>query len=110
MAADASLDSAIKIAGAMVGAGLALGRGAVGASIGDGLAGSQTIAGIARQPEGPGTSDDDHVPHRGSVRGRLLHQPGLRRPLRLLPGQVATVVARSARPEGGHPRPGPAVG
>jgi F-type H+-transporting ATPase subunit c len=48
MAADASLDSAIKIAGAMVGAGLALGGGAVGASIGDGLAGSQTIAGIAQ--------------------------------------------------------------
>ena len=54
MAADASLDSAIKIAGAMVGAGLALGGGAVGASIGDGLAGSQTIAGIARQPEAQG--------------------------------------------------------
>lgn len=42
---------AVKLAGAMVGAGLALGGGAVGASIGDGLAGSQTIAGIARQPE-----------------------------------------------------------
>jgi F-type H+-transporting ATPase subunit c len=54
MAADASLDSAIKIAGAMIGAGLALGGGAVGASIGDGLAGSQTIAGIARQPEAQG--------------------------------------------------------
>ena len=30
---------------------LALGGGAIGAAIGDGLAGSQTIAGIARQPE-----------------------------------------------------------
>jgi len=28
-----------------------LGGGAVGAAIGDGLAGSQTIAGVARQPE-----------------------------------------------------------
>jgi F-type H+-transporting ATPase subunit c len=42
---------AVKLAGAMVGGGLALGGGAVGAAIGDGLAGSQTIAGVARQPE-----------------------------------------------------------
>ena len=41
----------VQLAGAMVGGGLALGGGAVGAAIGDGLAGSQTIAGIARQPE-----------------------------------------------------------
>jgi len=52
--ADASMVSAVKIAGAMVGAGLALGGGAVGAAIGDGLAGSQTIAGVARQPEAQG--------------------------------------------------------
>lgn len=45
---------AIELAGAMVGAGLALGGGAVGAAIGDGLAGSQTIAGVARQPEAQG--------------------------------------------------------
>ena len=42
---------AIQLAGAMVGGGLALGGGAVGAAIGDGLAGSATIAGISRQPE-----------------------------------------------------------
>ena len=42
---------AIQLAGAMIGGGLALGGGAIGAAIGDGLAGSQTIAGIARQPE-----------------------------------------------------------
>ena len=41
----------IILAGAMIGGGLALGGGAIGAAIGDGLAGSQTIAGIARQPE-----------------------------------------------------------
>jgi len=41
----------IELAGAFIGGGLALGGGAVGAAIGDGLAGSQTIAGIARQPE-----------------------------------------------------------
>ena len=46
--------SAIKTAGGLIGAGLALGGGAVGASIGDGLAGSQTIAGVARQPEAQG--------------------------------------------------------
>ena len=45
---------AIELAGAMVGGGLALGGGAVGAAIGDGLAGSQTIAGVARQPEAQG--------------------------------------------------------
>ena len=49
-----NLDSAIKIAGAMIGGGLALGGGAIGAAIGDGLAGSQTIAGVARQPEAQG--------------------------------------------------------
>jgi F-type H+-transporting ATPase subunit c len=42
---------AVRISGAMIGGGLALGGGAVGAAIGDGLAGSQTIAGVARQPE-----------------------------------------------------------
>ena len=40
-----------KLAGAFIGGGLALGGGAVGAAVGDGFAGSQTIAGIARQPE-----------------------------------------------------------
>ena len=40
----------------MIGGGLALGGGAVGAAIGDGLAGSQTIAGVARQPEAQGGS------------------------------------------------------
>jgi F-type H+-transporting ATPase subunit c len=42
---------AIELAGAFIGGGLALGGGAIGAAVGDGLAGSQTIAGIARQPE-----------------------------------------------------------
>jgi len=52
MATDAAnLDSAIKTAGAFVGSGLALAGGAIGAAVGDGLAGAQTIAGVARQPE-----------------------------------------------------------
>jgi F-type H+-transporting ATPase subunit c len=51
MAVDSNLDSAIKTAGAFVGGGLALGGGAIGAAIGDGLAGSATISGVARQPE-----------------------------------------------------------
>ena len=42
---------AIRTMGALIGGGLALGGGAIGAAIGDGLAGSQTIAAIARQPE-----------------------------------------------------------
>jgi F-type H+-transporting ATPase subunit c len=45
------LNQAIELAGALVGGGLALGGGAIGAAVGDGLAGSQTIAGVARQPE-----------------------------------------------------------
>jgi F-type H+-transporting ATPase subunit c len=54
MADPVNYTSAIKTAGGLIGAGLALGGGAVGASIGDGLAGSQTIAGVARQPEAQG--------------------------------------------------------
>ena len=44
-------EGAVRVAGALVGGGLALGGGAIGAAVGDGLAGSQTIAAIARQPE-----------------------------------------------------------
>ncbi|MGH9291761.1 MAG: F0F1 ATP synthase subunit C [Acidimicrobiales bacterium] len=47
-------DIAISSAGAFIGGGLALGGGAIGAAIGDGLAGNATIAGIARQPEAQG--------------------------------------------------------
>ncbi|HEX3791282.1 MAG TPA: ATP F0F1 synthase subunit C [Pseudonocardiaceae bacterium] len=45
---------AIETAGAYIGGGLILGGGAAGASIGDGLAGSQLVAGVARQPEAQG--------------------------------------------------------
>ena len=47
-------DTAIQTAGAFVGGGLALGGGAIGAAVGDGLAGSSTIQGVARQPEAQG--------------------------------------------------------
>jgi len=49
-----NLNQAVSIAGAFIGGGLALGGGAIGAAIGDGLAGSATIAGVARQPEAQG--------------------------------------------------------
>jgi len=55
-AAASTHDIAISSAGAFIGGGLALGGGAIGAAIGDGLAGSQTIAGIARQPEAQSAS------------------------------------------------------
>jgi len=45
---------AIAVAGALIGAGLALGGGAIGAAIGDGLGGSATIQGVSRQPEAQG--------------------------------------------------------
>ncbi len=53
MAADETA-TAIKLAGAFIGGGLALGGGAIGAAVGDGLAGSATISGVARQPEARG--------------------------------------------------------
>ena len=46
--------SEIKAAGAFIGGGLALAGGAIGAAIGDGLAGAATIQGVARQPEARG--------------------------------------------------------
>ncbi|HET9142201.1 ATP synthase F0 subunit C [Actinophytocola sp.] len=40
--------------GAFVGGGVAIGVAAAGAAIGDGVVGSQLVAGIARQPEAQG--------------------------------------------------------
>jgi F-type H+-transporting ATPase subunit c len=54
VAQGAELGDAIATAGAYIGGGLALAGGAAGASIGDGLAGSQLVAGVARQPEAQG--------------------------------------------------------
>ena len=50
----ATTEKAIELAGGFVGGGLALGGGAIGAAVGAGLAGSQLIAGVARQPEAQG--------------------------------------------------------
>lgn len=47
-------NSSVTLAGAFIGGGLALGGGAIGAGIGDGLAGSSYIQGVARQPEAQG--------------------------------------------------------
>ena len=43
-----------ELAGGLIGGGLALGGGAIGAAIGDGLAGNSLIQGVARQPEAQG--------------------------------------------------------
>lgn len=48
------LNVSIKTAGAFIGGGLALAGGAIGAAVGDGLAGGATINGVARQPEAQG--------------------------------------------------------
>lgn len=40
--------------GALIGGGLILGGGAIGAAIGDGVAGHALISGVARQPEAQG--------------------------------------------------------
>jgi len=47
----ATTSEAIELAGGLIGGGLALGGGAIGAAVGDGLAGSALISGISRQPE-----------------------------------------------------------
>ena len=47
-------DEAVQLAGAFVGGGIALAGGAIGAGVGDGLAGSSYIQGVARQPEARG--------------------------------------------------------
>lgn len=49
------MEHAIMVAGAMVGAGLAIGLGAVGAGIGNGVVTSKFVEGVARQPEAKGT-------------------------------------------------------
>ena len=41
-------------AGALIGGGLIMAGGAIGAGIGDGIAGSSLIQGVARQPEAQG--------------------------------------------------------
>jgi F-type H+-transporting ATPase subunit c len=44
----------LQVMGGLIGGGLALGGGAVGAGIGDGIAGNSLIQGVARQPEAQG--------------------------------------------------------
>jgi F-type H+-transporting ATPase subunit c len=51
MAADPELVRAIITAGALAGGGMMMAGGAIGAGIGDGMAGAQLVAGVARQPE-----------------------------------------------------------
>ena len=49
------MEHAIMVAGAFIGAGLAIGLGAVGAGIGDGSVTAKAVECIARQPEAKGT-------------------------------------------------------
>ena len=49
------MEHAIMVAGVFIGAGLAIGLGAVGAGIGNGLVTSRFVEGVARQPEAKGT-------------------------------------------------------
>lgn len=44
----------LKVVGGLIGGGLALGGGAIGAGIGDGIAGASLIQGVSRQPEAQG--------------------------------------------------------
>ena len=47
-------EGSVELAGAFIGGGIALAGGAIGAGVGDGLAGSSYIQGVARQPEAQG--------------------------------------------------------
>ena len=49
------MEHVIMVAGAFIGAGLAIGLGAVGAGIGDGSVTAKAVEGIARQPEAKNT-------------------------------------------------------
>jgi F-type H+-transporting ATPase subunit c len=49
------MEHAIMVAGAFIGAGLAIGLGAVGAGIGNGSVTAKAVEGIARQPEAKNT-------------------------------------------------------
>ncbi len=49
------MEHAIMVAGAFIGAGLAVGLGAVGAGIGDGVVTAKAVEGMARQPEAKGS-------------------------------------------------------
>ena len=49
------MEHASMVAGAFIGAGLAIGLGAVGAGIGDGSVTAKAVEGIARQPEAKNT-------------------------------------------------------
>lgn len=51
MAADPEIVKAIITAGGLLGGGVMMAGGAIGAGIGDGMAGAQLVAGVARQPE-----------------------------------------------------------
>ena len=81
-------DSAVKTAGAFIGGGMALAGGAIGAGVGDGLAGSSYIQGVARQPEAQGRLQTIFFLTVGLVRGDVLHQPGVHGAVRLRPRQV----------------------
>jgi F-type H+-transporting ATPase subunit c len=54
LAQEAAADPGLLTGLAMVGGGIALAGGAIGAAIGDGLAGAAVINGVARQPEAAG--------------------------------------------------------
>lgn len=61
----------------MVGGGVALGGGVIGAAIGDGLAGSAVIQGVARQPEAAGRLNSAMFLIIGLVEGMYYLVPSL---------------------------------
>ena len=83
---------------AMVGGGIAIGGGALGAAVGDGLVGASMIQGVARQPEAAGRLNTTMFLIIGLCRGHVLHQPGVhgavrvrhRRPVEIRPADDRT--------------------
>jgi len=77
-------DEAVKLAGAFVGGGIALAGGAIGAGVGDGLAGASYIQGVARQPEAQG-------------RGDVLHQPRVHGDVRVRPQRLSLLAPGTSK-------------
>ena len=85
-----ALTGNVEVAGGLVGGGLALGGGAIGAAIGDGLAGASLIQGVARQPEAQSQLQTLFFLTVGLVEADVLHQPRLRGAVRVRsPGREA---------------------
>ena len=98
-----TVEGAIRIAGALVGGGLALGGGAIGAAVGDGLAGTQTIAGDRPPARDRGQGPSVLLPDRRPGGGHVLHQPAVHGGVRLVFAAKSIAVGSARRTRRSQP-------